>query len=387
MKLIRLKNSITVILTDGSVLTSNECTDAFYNSIVNAQNDEEIKCLMLPEFCKKEEEIKIKTEMLNDFNNSKYLSVFGNSIYMKSICELTVPEDLAIAFYKAEVEGNEELIQTYLNFWTLCSLNPDSRARTNLFWFLNRYGMTISKSGLFVAYRNVVLKSEGKEISTKLAAFISNAYTNVKFKNKKAPKNYFVVKHEGEYRLTQHPQIYKKLKGNLAELYLKLSEVDTAPVYTDEYTKSFTIKLGEVVKMDRNKCDNSQDNTCSKGLHVAGRSWLSDGYFGNTSLMVLVNPTDVVSVPHQDNYGKMRVCAYYPVQIIERDVDGYIIDQGIENGFEDDFINQIAYNGIINNEDDANYFIDIPQIPEMNTTNIVGRLHEIALSLKNKYVN
>jgi hypothetical protein len=83
----------------------------------------------------------------------------------------------------------------------------------------------------------------------------------------------------------------------------------------------------------------------------------------------------------------MRVCAYYPVQIIERDVDGYIIDQEIKNGFEDDFINQIAYNGIINNEDDANYFIDIPQIPEMNTINIVDRLHEIALSLKNKYVN
>ena len=71
--------------------------------------------------------------------------------------------------------------------------------------------------------------------------------------------------------------------------------------------------------MPRNKCDSVQENSCSRGLHVAGKSWLTSNYFGDTALMVLVNPADVVAVPPIDNYGKMRTCAYYPVSIVEFD--------------------------------------------------------------------
>lgn len=186
MKIIRIKNHITVILDNGTMLTNSNCTDELYNDVMANQNDEEqLQCLLVPEFCKKKEEIEVKTKMLTDFTASKYLSVFGNSVYIKSVSELTVPEDLAVALFKAEQDQDTELVQTYLNFWTLCSLNPDSRARTNLFWFLKRYGMVISKSGLFVAYRNVQLKSEGSEISSKWAEFISTSYSKVKYKFKK----------------------------------------------------------------------------------------------------------------------------------------------------------------------------------------------------------
>lgn len=395
MKIIRLKENITVILNDGTLLSNNNCTDKLYNSILESQEDEEsVKCLMIPEFCKKEEEIKVKTAMLEDFNNSKYLTVFGNSVYIKAVSELTIPEDLAVAFYEAEKEGNQELIDTYLNFWTLASLNPDSRARTNLFWFLNRYGMTISKSGLFVAYRNVVLKSEGSKISTKLAEFISNEYTKIKFKWKKSPKKYNVfqkideegyLKNKYEVTLSDESKFDRAEDlGRLDELYIQLSNEEVSPVYTDSYSGSFTIKIGEPVTIDRDLCDPIQENTCSRGLHVAGREWLFSGYFGQISLMVLVNPADVVAVPPDDNYGKMRVCAYYPVQLIERDFEGTIIDKEIEDGFEDDFIDIISYQGEINNEDNSTYTINIPSIPEINRLNIMSRLESIKKSLKNK---
>lgn len=398
MKIIRLKENITVILDDGTLLSNNNCTDELHNSILENQGDEEaVRCIMIPEFCKKKEEIAVKTAMLEDFNNSEYLTVFGNSVYIKDISELTVPEDLAVAFYKAEQEGNQSLVNTYLNFWTLASLNPDSRARTNLFWFLNRYGMTISSSGLFVAYRNVALKSEGTQISTKLAEFVSNEYTKVKFKWKKSPKKYNVfqkiskkdnLKDEYEVTTNDEPKFkYWENLGKLDELYVKLSNEEVSPVYTDSYSRSFTIKIGEPVTIDRSKCDPVQENTCSRGLHVAGRSWLSSGYFGQHSLMVLVNPADVVAVPPDDNYGKMRVCAYYPVQLIERDIDGNIIDREIEDGFEDDFVNIISYQGEINNEDGSTYSINIPSIPEVNRLNIMGRLETIKESLKTKYEN
>lgn len=103
--------------------------------------------------------------------------------------------------------------------------------------------------------------------------------------------------------------------------------------------------------------------------------------------MVLVNPSDVVAVPPSDNYGKMRVCAYYPVSVIERDGDGKIIDQDIEDGFEDSFINLISYQGDINNEDTSNYSIKIPQIPEISKLNIYKRLENIKEQLKDRVIN
>ena len=94
MKIIRLKNNITVILNDGTFLTNDECTDALYNEIVNNQdNDVKVKCLMIPEFCKKEEEVKEVVEFLENLEDSDYLTVSGSSIYIKSISELTVPTD------------------------------------------------------------------------------------------------------------------------------------------------------------------------------------------------------------------------------------------------------------------------------------------------------
>ncbi len=391
MKIIRIKNHLTVILNNGDMLTSTNCTDEIYNEVVkNQDNDNVVKNLLVPELTKKEVEVEVKTKLLTDLSGSKHLTVFGSSVYLKKISELTVPEDLAVALYKAEQEKDTELVQSYLNFWTLASLNPDSRARTNLFWFLNRYGMTISKSGLFVAYRNVKLKKEGKGIDTKLADFVSSQYTRVKTKLKKSPKNYFVGYQvelfDDNLMVTTDEGRLKKVIGNLADMYLKLSDENVAPTYTDAHTGTFTIKIGEPVTMERSKCNSNQDDTCSRGLHVAGRTWIGKNSFGNISLMVLVNPADVVAVPPSDNYGKMRCCAYYPIALIQRDKNGDIIDEKIDDGFEDDFIEKIAYDGDINNVDDANYSINIPDIPEINKKKIVNRLQEISKNMK-KYVN
>lgn len=392
MKVIKIKNHLTVVLADGSVLTNDSCTDDLYNEVMkNKEDEQKVITLLAPELSKRKEEVEIKTKLLDGFQDSKYLTVFANSVYLKSISELTVPEDLAVAFYKAEQANDKQLMDTYLNFWTLASLNPDSRARTNLFWFLKKYGMTISKSGLFVAYRNVELKSEGKGIKTDLASFVSDQYTRIKTKLKKSPKNYFVgeSKTDDGTQLVVYTDTAKfngKALGNVADLYLKLSDLEEAPIYTDSYSRTFTIQIGTPVTMDRNQCNPNQNETCSKGLHVAGREWLTKGYFGKTSLMVLVNPTDVVAVPPDDNYGKMRVCAYYPVQLIERDKDGNITNQEINDGFEDDFMHTIAYEGQVNNEDTGNYSINIPDIPEINKARITSRLKEISKQL-NKYIN
>jgi hypothetical protein len=226
---------------------------------------------------------------------------------------------------------------------------------------------------LFVAYRNVLVKTEGSDTNAEEAKFISSEYARIKFKNKKSPRNYSVEKDvDGNLKVVK----YNGKGSTLQELYESLAG-DNSTVYTDSYSKTFTIRLGQPVTVDRSKCDPNQNRTCSRGLHVAGLDRLSRNYFGNTSLQVLVNPADVVAVPPQDNYGKMRTCAYYPVQVVEFGEDGKIIDPEIEDGFEDDFINIISYKGEVNNKDDSNYQLEIPSIPELNRAQIMTRLDQI----------
>ena len=385
MKVIRVMDTITVVLSNGGIISSDNCTDEMFMDIYNHQNDEEyVQNLLLPEFQTKKVIAKAKKELFEGIEVSKYLVAKGASVYIPTISELSLPEDLVTAFLKAEKEDNKELIQTYLNFWTLVSLNPDSRCRQNMFWFLNKYGMKISKSGLFIGYRNVLVKKEGDSIDAKLAQTISSEYSRIKFISKKSPKDYMLCKEDGEFVTKKATSIKDEdnVVGPLDKLYTSLSNVEVTTVYTDAHTRTFEIKIGQIVSMPREKCDTIQENSCSKGLHVAGRDWLENNYFGDTGMMVLVNPADVVAVPPIDDYGKMRTCAYYPVAVVEFGEDGHIIELPIEDGFEDDFFEKICYHGQKNDNDLNPYQVEIPEIPELDKSLINERLLKTARSLK-----
>lgn len=296
MKILKIGTTLTVVLNDGSVLTDTDCSEEKFNDVYKHQEDEEyILDLMSPV----RKEIKEKQKILLSVDDSHYLSRKGDCVIMSDISGLTLPESLMTAFLEAEANGDTELIQTYRNFWTLCSLNPDSRARTNLFWFLQKYGMTISKSGLFIAYRNVDVKSTGSDVSEAEAAFISDTYTKVKFKWKKSPSNYFISYDEDDQISfsKDYPSTHSGVKS-LQEAYEDLAEAETTPVYTDQRTGKMEIRLGKMVSMPREDCDAVQENTCSSGLHVAGKDWAHRNYFGSTQLLCLVNPADVVAVPY-----------------------------------------------------------------------------------------
>ena len=81
----------------------------------------------------------------------------------------------------------------------------------------------------------------------------------------------------------------------------------------------------------------------------------------------------------------MRTCAYYPVSIIDFDESGNVVGGDKENiikdGFEDDFMDEICYSGEIYKNDVNPYYLEIPNIPELNPANINKRLLEIAKSL------
>jgi hypothetical protein len=119
-----------------------------------------------------------------------------------------------------------------------------------------------------------------------------------------------------------------------------------------------------MVTLPREQCDTNSDNECSRGLHIGGTSWLDKGYYGNVGLVCLVNPVDVVAVPcaHAE-YGKLRTCAYMPIDQAQYDDDGHIIPFRTDSGFEEPFVPTILYDGVMATEDIATYKIPMPKDP------------------------
>lgn len=69
MKVTRIKNSITVILGDGTLLTSNNCTDEMHEDILsNLHNDEVVRDILMPKYSELKEEIQTKMDMLENYN-------------------------------------------------------------------------------------------------------------------------------------------------------------------------------------------------------------------------------------------------------------------------------------------------------------------------------
>lgn len=263
MNILRINNTLVVTLDSGAQFKSQACTDEFFAKVMdNIKDENALIKIFNPEYGRTK-------SLVENIANSDYLTLRGNSIYIDSISQLTVPQDFAEAFIEAEVEGDEDKVQAYLNFWTLLSLNPDSRVRNNIFWFLKRWGMVISKSGLIVGYRNVDIKQEGCKYSSNLIKYITREWAYVRYKLKKSPKDYTIIQDNlGAYARTHGcVDSLSSVIGNLDTIYNNIveSQGNTATVFTDHYSHTFDIRIGQVVQMPRKSCDAIQENDCSCG--------------------------------------------------------------------------------------------------------------------------
>lgn len=79
--------------------------------------------------------------------------------------------------------------------------------------------------------------------------------------------------------------------------------------YTDVYSGKISNKPGNVVKMPRNAVNDDPTQTCSAGLHFCSLEYLKC-FTGARTVIVKVNPRDVVSIPIDYNNSKGRTCRY-----------------------------------------------------------------------------
>lgn len=87
--------------------------------------------------------------------------------------------------------------------------------------------------------------------------------------------------------------------------------------YTDHRTGTFDNSIGAVVEMPRNQVNPDKETTCADGLHFCSQGYLSFYGGGGRTVIVEINPRDVVSIPVDYGNAKGRCCRYTVVGEIE----------------------------------------------------------------------
>lgn len=298
--------------------------------------------------------------------------VVENCVYFKDISR-TLPqimvEELIELVLELEETGqslaDNEKYQSLNRFFMWCCLNPRPEVANELYRFLKDNSFRITKQGFFVALRNVVTLHGSPE----LVHHVSNCYNKVKAIWKKNPNNYTVFIKDGEYSLIHDDQLYKneirtstecpecngeggyyddddnddnedwqdcsncdgtghveeyeetisvKVEhgtkiGNLTELYLDLPNREENR-FTDDYTKTFDIRIGQVVNMPLEDCNWSTQDCAAAGLHFTADEINYVGC-GDQSVLVLINPMKIVGIGAH----KGRCYEYLPIMTVLRE--------------------------------------------------------------------
>jgi hypothetical protein len=86
---------------------------------------------------------------------------------------------------------------------------------------------------------------------------------------------------------------------------------------SDWYSGKFRNYIGVPVEMDPKDCDPSRFYECSQGLQIGTWQYAAQFHARENHVILLCEfePEHVVSVPNQDEHGKVRVFRYVPVEI------------------------------------------------------------------------
>jgi hypothetical protein len=278
-------------------------------------------------------EIKSVKEQMDKISLSKTLSKLfkktdeGSIVYkgFKGAENVSMPEELLS--HMIELDNKGESVMPYVKFWELALANPDKNAREGLFKFVKKQRLIITDNGYIVCYRRAEIHKG--EFDDKIE-FVLKEITRLRKQKGNLKKYSFWVTDNSTFVTLDH-RTKKYQNAILAKAVFKDVELETyydlaqryengndcQMVLTDNYTKKMRFGLGSVVSIDRNECDSNPDRDCSKGLHIGSRSYVSNGtYFGKASLLCLVNPSKVISVPYSDAH-KMRVCEYKIISLFK----------------------------------------------------------------------
>ena len=451
---VQLSNdTLTVVLTDGSVLSKPGATEEDFHAVGNARSIHEVHAILASREVLEDVE-KVRAEearmkalqqgiellaVLNDF------TVEGNTVYLagtsRSLPQILVEEFIRVVDRVADEPSQEAFIvqlnqdDEYValkNFFMWCCLNPRAEVAHELYRFLSENSFRITRQGFVVALRNVVTLHGSPE----LVHFVSNTYNKVKAVWKKNPNEYTVFLENGEYKLVHddkltetktftstvcsecdgqggfedwddewtdcdvcngtgevNPYEYTETVyvdhgekiGNLVELYLDLPNREENR-FTDDWTKTFDIRIGQVTSMPMEECNWSTQDCAAAGLHFTADQIHYVGC-GDQSVIVLINPMKVVGIGTH----KGRCYEYLPIMTVPREEATRILHDGMFNTLELD--EEYAIRELESLADRAKegfateskkYEFNMPAISAKEITNIVNSLSEMKASISKR---
>jgi hypothetical protein len=321
-----VNNVLTVLLHDGTILSKSNASADDYYTVKDAITEDEILGIMVVKEIREERIAKAKEyEKAKTLNKGLIILestgdfvVDGNSVYLKGI-NRSLPQLLVERFLLIvnEYDGNFNYLQENVEYQSLkrffmwCCLNPRAEVANELYRFLMDNSFRITKQGFFVALRNVVTLQQDNAI----VKFVSNAYNKVKAVWKKNPDNYRVVEYNGGYSIEAVTNTSPRgtIVGNLTSLYLELPNM-AENRFTDDWTRTFDIRIGKVVNMPTEDCNWSTQDCAAAGLHFTSDQIHYVGC-GDQSVLVLINPMKVVGIGQH----KGRCYEYLPIMAVPRE--------------------------------------------------------------------
>ena len=153
-----------------------------------------------------------------------------------------------------------------------------------------------------LSVRMIQMLQEGFPIEP-MVNFMENLYQNP---SKRAVTELYGFLEKGNLPITPdgHFLAYKKVRAN----------------YLDVHSGTMDNSVGQIVEMERHDVDDNKDNTCSTGLHFCSQSYLTS-FGGERTVIVKINPRDVVSIPSDYNDAKGRACRYEVIGEMEVEAD------------------------------------------------------------------
>ena len=375
--------------------------------------------------------------------------VEGTTVYLagtsRSMPQLLVEQFITV-IDRVSHEPSQEVFQVQLNqddeyvalknFFMWCCLNPRAEVAHELYRFLTENSFRITRQGFVVALRNVVTLHGSPE----LVHFISNAYNKVKAVWKKNPSEYTVFLEDGEYKLVHDDKLFKEEThttttcpdclgdggwededswedgewidcencdgsgeveeytytetwpvnhgekiGNLVELYLDLPN-RAENRFTDDWTKTFDIRIGQVTSMPMEDCNWSTQDCAAAGLHFTADQIHYVGC-GDQSVSVLINPMKVVGIGQH----KGRCYEYLPIMTVPREEATRILHDGMFDTIQLDedyaireleFLTEKAKDGFA--AESRKYQFNMPAISAAEIGNIVANLSEMKAKISKR---
>lgn len=388
-KLKLVNNVLTIVLNDGSVLSKPNATIDDYKKARETKTEDQLLQIAssvegLEERriqLKEADKVKVLIKGIDVLGKAEDFIVKDNAVYLKGV-KRSVPKLLIEKFAEIIGKGQDNMeafdideYEALKKFWLKCCLNPNAQSAEDLYTFLQYHKFKIDKHGNFYAYRRVVSRNTTNK---KLVEFVSNAYAKVKAVWKKKPADFFVYEADGDFAFSK--DTHSTDLGNLQDLYLNLPSMQEK-TYTSAHTGKEDYKVGSVISMPRNNGDDNNQVSCSKGFHAASKRYDYSG-FGDTPILVIINPMDVLAVPKGED-GKLRTSRWFFAMTLDKE-EQFILDDDdfdvaeLGDVFEDQCLTNLeehVKNGFA--EEVQRHTFNLSNITSNEITGIVTKLEQM----------